>query len=348
MRNSITLLLALWMALPAISQNNQTDTASPKPPQPQWIEGMNNYINLRLSQFTDIEQFQVDEGNQRYVISPNVSSATRIGLSYRFLSFGYNFVAKFLPGNDDDDIRGSTKASGYDLGFNFPKWQQELTYSKIKGYYLENTSDFDPSWQEGDPYIKFPDLEYKNFQGLTGYKFNPNFSFPAVVSQTERQLKSAGTWMPTLLYRYAIIDDKRTLTGTNSSQKSNSFEALLGIGYYYTFVVNKSFYFDLGLRPAAGMIFTKLTTRTPSGNTITHQDNFVFRLNARGGMGYNGRRFFAGLYFRAFSSSEQQENTTVVNYNNRVSAQAFLGYRFDAPKWLKTNVDKAEKLIPIK
>jgi hypothetical protein len=144
------------MALPAISQNIPTDTASVKPPQPQWIEGMNNYINLRLSQFTDIEQFQVDQGNQRYVISPNVSSATRLGLSYRFLSFGYNFVAKFLPGNDDDDIRGSTKASGYDLGFNFPKWQQELTYSKIKGYYLENTSDFDPSWQEGDPYIKFP------------------------------------------------------------------------------------------------------------------------------------------------------------------------------------------------
>ncbi|HSR38460.1 MAG TPA: DUF4421 domain-containing protein [Phnomibacter sp.] len=344
MKHLLLSLIGCCLITIAVAQTGAKDSSAPR--QKEWIEAMDNYINLRLSQNRDVEEFVVDQGNQRYVISPNISSITRLGFSYRFLSFGYNFIAKFLPGNDDDDIRGSTKASGYDLGFNFSKWQQELSYSKTKGFYLENTSDFNPSWQQGDPYLLVPNLEYKNFQGFTGYKFNPNFSFPALVSQTERQLKSAGTLMPTLLYRYFIIDDKTALTGTNSSQKSNSFEALIGIGYYYTFVVNKNFYLALGVRPAAGMVFTKLTTRLPSGNTVTHQDNFVFRMNARAGVGYNGERFFAGIYARAFGSTETQENSTVVNYDSRIAAQAFVGYRFNAPKWLKKNVEKVETLSP--
>jgi hypothetical protein len=152
--------------------------------------------------------------------------------------------------------------------------------------------------------------------------------------------------MPEFLYRYYIIDDKRELTGSNTSQKSNNWELLLGAGYYHTFVLKRSFYISLGLTPAAGFIFTWLTTRSATASQTDNQQNFIFRWDTRLGLGYNGERFFTGLYTRAFGASYNQQST-VINSEARITAQLFLGYRFNAPKWLRKEVEKVEKLIKL-
>jgi len=346
MNHLISFVFCCCINTMAAAQSEHPDSAGQK--KQQWIEHMSEYIQLRLTQSTDTEKFAVmttgNSGTSQF-ISPNAASATSIGLSYKFLSFSYSFIPKNLPGNDDDDIKGKTKGSGYNLNFNFSKWQQVMAYGKTTGYYLENTKDFDFTWQEGDPYAQLPNLRYTNYEGITAYKFNSNYSLNAVASQSERQLRSAGSFMPSLLYRYYILDDRTPITSTNTTFKSNNFEMLLGAGYYHTFVMKKSFYAALGVTPAAGFIRTNFFARTATQTTETSATNFIFRWDLRGGIGYNGERFFAGGFLRGFgAANKQSKGSTAINTDARLAIQLFLGYRLRAPKWLKINVEKVRYL----
>ena len=309
---------------------------------------MSTYLTFKLSVNNNINGFEVRSNNPAD-IQPNDNNSLKLSVNYRWFSFSYSYTPKFFPGNDDSELKGKTKASTYNFSFNFNHWIQGLTYEKVKGYYLANTGDYIPGFVEGtDPYTQFPDLQYQSFRGQTAYKFNNNFSFNALSVQTERQLKSAGTLMPVLSYNYYIVDDKTPLTGTNSSQKSNNFETLLSLSYFYTFVFKNNFYISGGAAAGAGMIFSKLLTRLPSGNLTTNSNHGISRFEGFGAAGYNAKRFFVGgqLMLSTESYNQKGESTTVI-VNDRLTYQLFTGYRFNAPKFLKSSLDKAEKTVPL-
>jgi hypothetical protein len=329
------------------AQEKAKDTINSQPRQ-QWIQSMDQYITLKLTQSSDIETLGVEGNTNKIQLSPNSTSSTRLAFSYRFISFSLKYSAKFLPGNDDDAIRGKTKGGGFGFGFNFKHWQQEFSYSRTKGYYLENTADYDPDWTSGKPYTQFPDLVYTKYEGITAYNFNPNFSVNAIATQSARQLKSAGSFMPHALYRYYITDDQTTLTGNMHSQMAKNFEFLVGAGYYYNYVLKSSFYIALGLTPSAGIVFTNLATRSVDETIKTKQQNAIFRIDGRAGLGYNGLRFFTGAYMKIAGSSFKQGNTTVITNDDRVVFQAFIGYRLNAPKWMRENVDAVSNKAGIK
>ncbi len=317
------------------------------------IQTIKDFITLKVAQTTDQENFSVHTGNTKYRINPNASSITTISANYSFISLSFRFAPPFLPGNRDNSEKGKTRSGGMALNFYLDHWLQELSYHRTKGYYLENTSDFNPGWQEGDAYIQFPDLHYRSFQGMTAYKFNRNFSLNALATQSERQLKSAGSFIPQFLYRYYTIDDRTRLTNPNqSSQRSNNLELLVGAGYYYNLVLNSNFYVALGITPGVGMLFMNLTTRNGSGEKIrTRQQDPIFRIDSRAGIGYNGERFFGGLYATAFAASYKQENAQVVNGNARIVFKLFAGYRIPAPDVIKARITElknklTKKIIP--
>jgi hypothetical protein len=81
---------------------------------------------------------------------------------------------------------------------------------------------------------------------------------------------------------------------------------------------------------------------------VTKQQNAIFRVDGRAGIGYNGRRFFTGAYMKIAGSSYKQGNTSVVTDNDRVVFQGFVGYRLNAPKWLQNNVTAVGNKIGIK
>jgi len=64
----------------------------------------------------------------------------------------------------------------------FPgKLIQNLHYRRLKGFYLKNTGDLLPDWQEGcDTYLQFPDLTSQTFGGSTSFVFNPDFSLKSL------------------------------------------------------------------------------------------------------------------------------------------------------------------------
>lgn len=306
----------------------------------RYIEPMARFITLKLSQSSEVEILGVNDGQNKVELFPNVKSTTHLSFAYRFIFFSLKYSPKFLPGNDDDAIRGVSKVGGFSFGFNFRHWQQELSFSKTKGYYLSNTKDFDPDWTNGQPYTQFPQLVYSNYEGITGYNFNPNFSVAAAATQSARQLRSAGSFIPIALYRYYKIDDKTALTGNQTSQRSNNFEFLLGAGYHYTYVLKEAFYISAGATPGVGFVYSRLFTRSVAETIRSTQNNAIFRLSGRAGIGYNGPRFFIGAYMRFSVSDYKEEGTQAIVNNDRITLQGFIGYRLNAPKWMRENVDK--------
>ncbi len=319
-----------------LSLHSQTLDTSRVIVEDGWIEKMSNKVAFELSFNNAYNILKVRTSANDIILYPNTPNHLRIKLNYEFISLGIQYAPDFLPGNGDTDLKGDTKSFEIGTGLLFKHWFAELLYARMKGFYLKNTSDYEV-WQEGQPYIQFPDLDYQSFVVRTGYLSNSRFSFKSLTTQTERQLKSVGSLMPVLSFNYLVVNDR---SAQYSTQKSTSIEANIGPGYAYTFVANEQFYMSLAGFTTLGYLNTKLLTRLPEGNITTRQDNLIWRWDGRAGIGYNGHRFYAGLYANVAGARYKQEHTTVHNFETRVFYHLFFGMRFQAPDFLKQRVDK--------
>ncbi|MBS2212780.1 DUF4421 family protein [Carboxylicivirga mesophila] len=305
-----------------------------------WIEKMSNKVSFELSFNNSYNILKVHTAANDIILYPNTPNHLRLKLNYEFISLGIQFAPDFLPGNGDRDLKGDTRSLEIGTGLLFKHWFAELLYARIKGFYLKNTADYDIMWQEGQPYIQFPDLDYQSFVVRTGYLSNSRFSFKSLTTQTERQLKSVGSFMPVLSFNYLVVNDRSAQYNT---QKSTNVETNIGPGYAYTFVVNEQFYMSLAGFTTFGYLNTKLLTRLPDGDVTTWQDNFIWRWDGRAGIGYNGDRFYAGLYTNVSGARYKQEHTTVHNFDTRVFYHLFLGMRFEAPNFLEKSFRRIRK-----
>ncbi|HPE56666.1 MAG TPA: DUF4421 family protein [Bacteroidales bacterium] len=304
-----------------------------------WIEKMNHTIGIKISLDNNYESFRVSTTTSDISLYPNISSVLNFGLYYRFLRVGFGVAPSFLPGNGDTKTRGDTRSFYLDVSAYPRHWYQNFSYSVVRGYYLENTVDYIPNWSPGDPYILLPDLYFTGFSGTTGYYLNPRLSLKSLTIQTERQLKSAGSFSANLNYRFYTIDDRSTPSPGGATQKSNNIEITLGTGYIYNFVIGEKFYASMAALPAIAFINTKLFTRYESEEFENTQHNWGFRWDGRGALGYNGRKFFGGLYITASGLEYKQENTTAINFDTRVYYQLFIGIRINAPGFMNNTFD---------
>jgi hypothetical protein len=306
-----------------------------------WIEQLDQYIGLDVSLNNSYEIFEVKTPQNKLIIYPNTAANLRLNGNYKFLSVGFEWSPDVLPGNGDNESKGNTSSFELKTDFIFKHWFTHISYSKVRGYYLRNSSDFNEV-SDLATYITFPDLNYRGYRLSIGYSTNSRFSFRSLTTQTERQLKSAGSFIPVVDVRYYIIDDRSNGTST---QKSNNFESTIGPGYAYTFVAKEKFYASLGLITAIGYLHTNLTTRQPNATFNTTQDNFIFRWDGRLGLGYNGDRFYTGLYTNIAGAQYRQENTSVMNFDTRIFYHLFFGVRLNAPKFMKRGADKLESYL---
>ena len=308
----------------------QSDTAIHEPRK--YIASYPNDLTYKMMVNDYVDGFQVRTPTGTIALMPNVSTILKPSINFRFVTLSYSFAPKFFPGNNDDATKGSTGGFSFGFGFNFRHWFQTINAATTHGYYLTNTRDYNPLWKPGDPYVQFPQLRITQLEGSIGYSTNSRFSMSAFASQTERQTRSAGTFRPHLSYHIYRVEDQSGGVGT---QASNNYEFMANAGYHHTFVTRGRWYVSGGSTVGAGVVLTRLTTRTASGDIITHSQSPAMRWELRAGLGYNGPILFAGASGFTAAAIFQQENTTAVNSQHRSGFEVFAGFRMIAPEFVR-------------
>ena len=342
-------LIVLHITVSALRGQSDSLNSTVLTPTIKYIEKADTMITVKLNANNEFEFFKQEGDHFAYDLRPNIKLSNKLAFNYRMISFGIGFAPKFIPGNNDNAEQGKTKAFAFGLAVNSSHLIQDLQIGRIQGFYLHNSTDFVPGWEKGkDPYLQLPDLVMATIRGSTSYKFNPNFSLKAISSQTEIQLKSCGSFIPSLSYRYYEIDNKSQISSQSSSQQSNNFEGLVNIGYYYTFVLNSKFYLSAAINPGIGFDYTYLTTRYQEGDQHNSYSDLVLRSQEKVGLGYNSKKLLAGAEFSIAHSMRNMNQTSVKLEAKRIYFQVFVGYRFIAPRFIKHETDLVEEAVSSK
>ncbi|WP_047451457.1 DUF4421 family protein [Alistipes sp. ZOR0009] len=307
-----------------------------------YVEKFDTLINIKLSLNNDYEKLESSGKGFYFDIRPNIAVAARVSFDYKFVSFGFGFTPRFLPGNNDTKINGKTTNLSFGTRFQFSHWMQDFEISGIKGFYIANTKNLSPEWKEGDPNIILPDLRIVSLRGMTSYKFNPNFSLKAITSQTEAQRKSCGSFMVSLEYSYHLLDSPGFSGGSDQKQKSYH---LIAIGNYgYSFVIRKNFYVSLAQALGVGVAYIRLSTLLPDGDYTVKSYQPLAYGHSSINVGYNGRRVYGGVGSNLIVTSQSQSNSSQID-QSRGYYHFFIGYRFQAPSLFRKTVSKIERYI---
>ena len=336
MTRFLFLLLCIW-PLVATAQLEEDSSSS------SYFTKMNNTLNLRLDLDNDVRSFEYEGVEDQYSIEPNTNLRLGVAINYRFISLKIGFSPKFLE-SDDSALKGKTKIFKLALNIFYKDLYQNFDFNQVKGYYVSGIDN--PTLgdiQRNEDYIILPDLKTLSFTGTTYYRFNENYSFKAVVNQNEIQTKSAGSFIPSLYYGYFEITDETT------PEDIKSFFTILNAGYYHTFVINKSWYSNLGLSTGIGPEFNKVITRSNDDlpDVISRHTNLALNISTQIGLGYNSKRFYGGTSLNGSATNRNEQS--VIRFNSvRGYFKIYVGYRFDAPKSFERGMDWIESKNPFK
>ena len=140
-----------------------------------------------------------------------------------------------LPVSDPKQIKyGNTEYQVLNLGIQTRIIGLSFYYSRYKGFYLDKPDRYDSTWTVGDNFPSRTDLEVSSIGFKTNFLFNKSFSMKAAFTQTERQKKSAGTFMLEFGDNFMAIESDSSLIPASERIGFGSFSNLSG-GIFNTF-----------------------------------------------------------------------------------------------------------------
>lgn len=298
---------------------------------------MNDYFNLSADIDTDYERFSVEGDGFNYDIRPNFSYFNKVGIDYRALSIFLTFTPP-LGANQDENLKGKTELGGFGFSFNTDKLINHFKYTKTEGFYLENSDEFIPEFVEGSSaYIQFPGLAYKSYRGTHYYKFNRNFSYTAFTVQMARQVKSQGSFATGLSWNYYSVNNDNP-----NAQDTRNLELLYDAAYYYTYVIDSKWYFNIGAILGFGTTITELTTPINGDEIITDYNTFKMRGKGYLGLGYNSDKLYFGTDFRYHHLEQNQPQGSAHEELTGAFFRVFIGLHIKAPRFINQTYDKVE------
>ncbi len=267
------------------------------------------------------------EDNSKLNLATNNQYHLFLSIDYEFIGASIGVGPKFLGHDLKSDLKGESSFTDYRFRMFLGKWVQSLQYSKVSGYYVENTSDFIPGWVEGeDPYLQFNGLSNSFYGMSTAYVFNPKFSYRNIVYQTEWQRKSSGSLITTLKYDYSILE----LDENDINEKEKYFTVTLSPAYYYTHVIRENWFISANISPSFGYRFTKYESNIES-NEDEKTDYSIKNINGGLNLGYSSERVIFGLNMTLSADWYNSDSSSAVE-NDQFYGVIYVGYRFDPPK----------------
>ncbi|GAB1309719.1 DUF4421 domain-containing protein [Urechidicola sp. KH5] len=348
----LLLLICCLISLLSYTQTEKVSDSLPVISFREYIADYTKQLNIKFEVSNEIPKYKIPFAGETVKIEPNLGLRYAFVVSYKFLSVRLGIRPK--PSGTSATEKGKPKSFRLKFALLFNKWSHDFEYNQVRGYYIVDkgiTDEIFPS--DASNHIQFPDLTTRVFSGTSAYKLNDNYSVRATISQTERQLKSAGSFIPSIdywYYNFDGLDTYKNLSGEtierNKYLETQGFNIAVNMGYYYTFV-KKNWFANAFAIPGVGVDFN-WSEAFENGSSI--KDNFQELLwSFKGGIGagYNGEKIFGGASFVKHITNESNNSDKVQFQLSKNSFFLFIGYRFKAPKQIAKPIDKIEEKIPL-
>ncbi|MBX3018048.1 MAG: DUF4421 family protein [Bdellovibrionaceae bacterium] len=260
---------------------------------------------------------------------PHTRSSTYLSVAYDWWGFSVSSVN--ATADEDDRMKGKSKAQDWQFRFNFEKTSYEFFYQNYQGYFLEDH----PSQPRAvnAPYLQFPDMRTEHFGANFLYNWNPDdFSIAAVMDQTERQNHSSWAWLlgasvhgmrfanPTSIVPTAL---QSTFGEFNNVRSGRLYSTLAGAGLGGTWVPAEKFY-------VSGLAVVYFGVEKQSIESTTEDYEYfgtTSKIHMKMSVGYNGDQWVSGVQANSDAAKYNVRNAEM-NFMN-MAIQLFVGRRFD-------------------
>ncbi len=270
------------------------------------------------------------EAGRRLRFSPNGQKFIGFGGFYKKAGIELGF--KLPVGENRVENRGTTKSYDFQLNFYGTFVGADLTFQKYRGFYVRNPQGAYPGWSPGSVFPQFPTLQSLHFGANTYLVFNrKRFSYRAAFAQTERQMKSAGSFIAMTSAFYLKINthanslvpaQNQNFFGDNVAYQGGHYYIVsLLPGYAYTFVIKK-FYISTTFCTGLGL----QRHRYVLSNEEFKQIRLGGKSNLRIAGGYYGNTLFTGGSFVLDNTRLKTEKINLLA--NTSNIKVFVGCRF--------------------
>lgn len=245
-------------------------------------------------QLMDVALERTDGPDLTYSI--NTREQYGIGIDYKWLSAEALFT---IPAwSDFDGSLGESTSKGLGLGITRNRLWARGLWNTTQGYYME-----DPRRWTGSehPHVR-PDIGNRVFLVTADYALSNKrcYSQRAAAFQTERQKRSAGSWLAGAKGWHTTVTGDSSLLGPALLDTFRLASAFTGVqrlmlgataGYVHTFVFGGKGFLNLALQ--AGYAYAEQWIDTPAGRL--HGSGLAPLAEFKGGLGFNGDRWYAAL-----------------------------------------------------
>ena len=345
------LLLMFLIGFPFLifSQEIEQDSIATNFVNP-FIQDHSNQLNIKLDVTNEQTKYFIPYEGEKAEIKTNLNISYGVVFSYKFLSVRLGIRPKLSE--EEQKNKGETDHFRLRVKLLFDKWTHQIEYDYTRGFYIENTNIFETQTQNEDFKIQLPYLTTNILAGSSQYAFNDNYSAKAIESNTEIQIKSAGTFIAGIDYALYFVRgteniklENQEITPREAYNEYTGFTPIFNAGYRYTFVFHKYWYANLYANPGLGVDFYKTTIYNNNESLNYNNTAYYFILKTGVSAGYNGEKiYFGGEYNYKVNSEKHDDNISLQPI--KTNFHVFFGYRFKAPKQVRKPVEYIENKVP--
>lgn len=265
-----------------------------------------------------------------------------VGAGFFFKKTGLELSLKVPVSDALNERYGKTRYINLQTNYYGDKIGIDLAFQRYKGFFVKNPYEVDTVWLPGSNYPQRQDIIARNISANVYYIFNnKKFSYRAAFAQTERQAKSAGSFVMMSAVSHLRFGSANSFIpvaqlstfGEKTSFKEGNFYSVAFLpGYAHTFVVN-SFYLSLSFHIGVGIQQKHYIV----SDRLYDELNISRKNNLRIAGGYYGEKFLGGLSVIIDNTPIQMQN--VILSASTFNVKIFVGYRFNS-KRLDRDVSK--------
>lgn len=315
-----------------------------------YIEKHNTQLNIKFDITNNQFNYFIPFDGEKATLETNLNLSIGFVFSYKFVSIRLGIRPDLSDSNKEN--KGETDFFKFKVRLLFDKWTHSFEYNYARGFYIENTEDF--SLNTANFHIQFPNLTTNILIGSSHYNFNDNYSVKAIESNTEIQLKSAGTFKLGVNYSFynitgtnKIKNESGEIINRTTYNEFSGFNTILNGGYHYTYVFHSYWFANARIYPGIGFDYYKTTFNTENRSENQNDAKILFTLSSGFSAGYNGQKYYFGVEYNYNVNSEKFDNKNFNLQPIKINFHVFLGYRFKAPKEVTRSIDRIEEKIPI-